>query len=179
MTNTVLYVYDGNVVIQERDAADLPEVTYTRGLDLSASFQGAGGIGGLLARSQPSAPTAQDAFYFCDGNGNVTAMVNTNQLIVAKYSYDPFGTVQVSGGPLAAVDAKFQECLRRCNNAFFTGKCAEYWAPCTALCEQRRLQCNLGASHGNDLPPRAPKLQTEPPPSLWNRIKSFIGWFVS
>jgi YD repeat-containing protein len=47
-TNQVYYVYDGNVVIQERDINNLPSTTYTRGLDLS-SLQGAGGIGGLLA----------------------------------------------------------------------------------------------------------------------------------
>ena len=45
------YVYDGRVVLQERDGNNLPSVTYTRGLDLSGTFQGAGGIGGLLART--------------------------------------------------------------------------------------------------------------------------------
>ena len=45
------YVYDGMRVIQERDAATTPQVSYTRGNDLSGSLEGAGGIGGLLARS--------------------------------------------------------------------------------------------------------------------------------
>ena len=43
-TNEVRYVYDGNLVLQERDANNLPKVTYTRGDDLSHSPQGAGGI---------------------------------------------------------------------------------------------------------------------------------------
>jgi hypothetical protein len=34
-TNEVYYVYDGNLVIQERDINNLPTVTYTRGKDLS------------------------------------------------------------------------------------------------------------------------------------------------
>jgi len=45
------YVYDGMRVIQERPGAGGASVAYTRGTDLSGSFEGAGGIGGLLARS--------------------------------------------------------------------------------------------------------------------------------
>ena len=53
-TNEIHYVYDGNVVIQEREINNLPTVAYTRGKDLSGSLQGAGGIGGLLARTDQS-----------------------------------------------------------------------------------------------------------------------------
>jgi len=45
------YVYDGMRVIQERDGSNTPTVAYTRGSDLSGSLEGAGGIGGMLARS--------------------------------------------------------------------------------------------------------------------------------
>jgi len=39
-------------VIQERDVGSgVPTVSYTRGNDLSGTLEGAGGIGGLLARS--------------------------------------------------------------------------------------------------------------------------------
>ena len=103
-TNEVRYVCDGGLVIQERSTNNTPLVTYTRGLDLSGSLQGAGGIGGLLARSEPSARTAQTAFYHADGNGNITCLINTNQLIVAKYLYDPFGYVLLMSGPLAAAN---------------------------------------------------------------------------
>src|SRR6266436_3473880 len=48
------YIHDGMLVIQERDGNNLPQVTYTRGRDLSGSLQGAGGIGGLLARTSNS-----------------------------------------------------------------------------------------------------------------------------
>jgi YD repeat-containing protein len=43
-TNEVHYVYDGNLVIQERDINNSPTVTYTRGTDLSGSLEGAGGL---------------------------------------------------------------------------------------------------------------------------------------
>jgi len=86
-------------VIQERDVNNLPTVTYTRGRDLSGSLQGAGGIGGLLARTD--AANGQSACYHVDGNGNVTAMVNAQQIVVAKYTYDPFGNILSKSGPLA------------------------------------------------------------------------------
>jgi RHS repeat-associated protein len=106
LTNAVvLYVYDGNVPIQERDANNLPLVSYTRGNDLSGNMQGAGGIDGLLARTDHKLLTIGDsganAFYHADGNGNVTALVNVNQVIVAKYLYDPFGIILSQSGPLA------------------------------------------------------------------------------
>ena len=49
------YVYDSMRVIQERDINNNPKVSYTRGVDLSGTLEGAGGIGGLLARSQATA----------------------------------------------------------------------------------------------------------------------------
>jgi RHS repeat-associated protein len=102
-TNEVRYVYDGLLVIQERDTNNAPLVTYTRGNDLSGTRQGAGGIGGLLARTAHSALSTyhSSAFYHSDGNGNVTALVNSNQIVVARYSYDPFGGLLASSGPLA------------------------------------------------------------------------------
>ena len=50
-------------VIQERN---VPQVTYTRGLDLSGSLEGAGGIGGLLGRTAhggAAGATYAHAFY--------------------------------------------------------------------------------------------------------------------
>jgi RHS repeat-associated protein len=104
-TNEVRYIYDGNVVLQERDGNNLPQVTYTRGTDLSASLQGAGGIGGLLARTSNSqlltSSADAHAYYHADGNGNITALINANQLIAAKYLYNPFGGILNRSGPLA------------------------------------------------------------------------------
>jgi RHS repeat-associated protein len=95
----IRYVCDGRLVLQERDANNLPLVTYTRGLDLSGRREEAGGIGGLLARTDNA--TGQSAFYHADGNGNITALVNAQQLGVARYTYDPFGNTLSKFGPLA------------------------------------------------------------------------------
>jgi len=101
------YVYDGMRVIQERSSANTPQVSYTLGIDLSGSFEGAGGIGGLLGRSHAyqsgSGSFTNHNYYHADGSGNITYMVNTNQSMVASYRYDPFGnTISTSGTLVAA-----------------------------------------------------------------------------
>ncbi|MCO5050767.1 MAG: hypothetical protein M9920_00475 [Verrucomicrobiae bacterium] len=55
-----------------------------------------GGIGGVLARADHSALHTPEsalayAYYHCDGNGNVTCLINTNGQVVARYNYDPYG----------------------------------------------------------------------------------------
>jgi RHS repeat-associated protein len=86
-TNETRFVYLGMEVIQERDTNNTALVTYTR----------AGST--LLARTDHS--SGNHAFYHCDGNLNVTALVNTNQLIVAQYLYDPYGSLLAMSGPLS------------------------------------------------------------------------------
>jgi RHS repeat-associated protein len=87
-TNEIHFIYDGNVVIQERDTNNTPLVTYTRG------------VGGLLARTDGNGST----YYHADGNGNITMLINSYQAIVAKYLYDPFGNTLSLSGPLAGVN---------------------------------------------------------------------------
>jgi RHS repeat-associated protein len=103
VTNTVNYVYDGWRVIQERDVNKTPTVSYTRGLDLSGSLEGAGGIGGLLARSDgySSGNFTSHAYYHADAGGNITFMLDANQSLVASYRYDPFGNTISKAGTLA------------------------------------------------------------------------------
>ena len=107
-TNEVHFIYDGNVVIQERDINNLPLVTYTRGNDLSGSLQGAGGIGGLLARTDMGqwiiGNSSAHTFYHVDANGNITMLINSSQAIVAKYLYDPFGNTLSLSGSLASAN---------------------------------------------------------------------------
>jgi len=102
VTNEVHYVYDGMRVIQERNGSNTPTCAYTRGSDLSGSLEGAGGIGGLLARTKyvAGSPTSF-ALYFSDGNGNVTSLIDTNQSVLASYRYDPFGNIISKSGTLA------------------------------------------------------------------------------
>ena len=97
--STVRYVYDGNVVVQEQDQNNAPKVSYTRGRDLSGTVQGAGGIGGLLARTDNSLGTS--AYYFADGNGNITCMTDGSQAVAASYLYDPYGRILSQSGWLA------------------------------------------------------------------------------
>jgi len=96
-TNEVRYIYDGLLVIQERDTNNAPSVTYTRGLDLSMTLSGAGGIGGMLGRTDTNGST----FYHADGNGNVTALIDANENIVARYEYDAYGRLINKTGPMA------------------------------------------------------------------------------
>ena len=102
------YLYDGMRVIQERNASNVPTVSYTRGTDLSGSLEGAGGIGGLLGRSHGYASTNGNwythNFYHADGNGNITYLVNSSQALAASYRYDPFGNTTASSGTLAAAN---------------------------------------------------------------------------
>ncbi len=100
------YVYDGRRVIQERNSANTPTVSYTRGTDLSSTLEGAGGIGGLLARSDSYSggnPT-RHVFYHADGNGNITYLVDSSQALAASYRYDSFGNTTASSGTLAGAN---------------------------------------------------------------------------
>jgi RHS repeat-associated protein len=99
-TNEVHYIYDGDLILQERDAGNRVLVTYTRGRDLGGGIQTAGGIGGLLARTD----TNGSAFYHADGLGNVTALINSSNYVVARYLYNPFGQMTAKWGPYADVN---------------------------------------------------------------------------
>jgi len=100
------YLYDGWRVIQERDGSNVPLVSYTRGNDLSGTLEGAGGIGGLLARSSgySSGNWTSHAYYHADGNGNITCLINASQSVVARYRYDPFGNTLSQSGTLAVAN---------------------------------------------------------------------------
>ena len=87
------------LVVQERDQYNIPQVTYTRGQSIDHHLNGAGGIGGLLSRTDMS--TGQTAYYHSDAGGNVTMLINAQSAVVASYRYDPFGNLTGISGPLA------------------------------------------------------------------------------
>jgi len=89
-------------VVEDRDANNLPSTRYTRGKDLSGTLAGAGGIGGLLASSDPGLPASSHYFYHADADGNVTATISALQRSVGQYGYEPFGTAVSISGPAAA-----------------------------------------------------------------------------
>jgi RHS repeat-associated protein len=96
------YLYDGQLIVQERSAANLPTASYTRALDLAGSLQSAGGIGGLLAQSsQYSTSTGawgQHDFPHADAGGNITYLLRNPQTFSSTYRYDPFGTLTHASG---------------------------------------------------------------------------------
>ena len=48
--NEIRFIYDVNLVLQERDQNNNPLVTYTRGNDMSGSLEDSGGIGGVAGK---------------------------------------------------------------------------------------------------------------------------------
>src|SRR5579875_2460278 len=97
-----------SVTVSAGNVGGQATVTYTRGVDLSGTLQGAGGIGGLLARTDmgqwiAGTPWAT-AYYFADAQGNVDALVYTNGLMAAEYEYDPYGNIVSMSGPLAGAN---------------------------------------------------------------------------
>jgi len=106
----VRYVYDGKLPLQERHydprlTTSVPQrtLTYTRGRDLSGRLQGAGGIAGLLARTDSGFTAQPSVYYHCDNVGNVSALVNSNGVLVGRYWYDPFGnTIALAGAAAEA-----------------------------------------------------------------------------
>lgn len=105
-TNEVRYVYDGRLPVQHRHFAPLASTTipsvvqsFTRGLSKG------GGIGGLLAFSEAALGEAgSPAYYHSDGGGNVTALIASNNLVVARYLYDPYGNQVMVSGSLASAN---------------------------------------------------------------------------
>jgi RHS repeat-associated protein len=80
--------YDGWNLVCETGTSGAASKTHAWGLDLSNTWQSAGGVGGLLLSKSASASYAP-AF---DGNGNVMAQVDaTNGNLGASYEYGPFG----------------------------------------------------------------------------------------
>jgi RHS repeat-associated protein len=107
VTGGIYYIYDGKRVIQERNTNSIPTVSYTRGTDLSGTLEGAGGVGGLLARSGDfySGNFTNHNYYHADGLGNITYLETASQGLAASYRYDPFGNTLTSSGSLATANA--------------------------------------------------------------------------
>jgi RHS repeat-associated protein len=91
--------------------------SYTWGLDLSGSLQGAGGVGGLLfVNDQATISNLPSTHIACfDGNGNVSALVNAaTDTRSAQVEYGPFGEYLRMTGPMANAtpirfSSKFQD----------------------------------------------------------------------
>jgi RHS repeat-associated protein len=99
------FLYDGWNLIVTFTLSDLKTFelskTYTWGLDLSQTLQGAGGVGGLLGVEEISgAHQGVYAFAF-DVNGNVSEVYDDTGAVAAHYEYSPFGEIIRSSGSYA------------------------------------------------------------------------------
>jgi RHS repeat-associated protein len=107
------FVYDGwNLLAEFNCLAAPPSQTtllrsYLWGLDLSgtqagsASEQGAGGVGGLLAVTDSSGVSH---FVGYDGNGNVTMLFKATDASIFRYEYGPFGELLSSTETTPAIN---------------------------------------------------------------------------
>ena len=98
-STTNRFVWDGQVLMAILDQTNGLVMSFMRGLDLSGTIQGAGGVGGLLAINFKTNGTH---FVTYDGNGNVAGLVNAaDGTASANYEYDPFGQTLRITGPVA------------------------------------------------------------------------------
>jgi RHS repeat-associated protein len=110
LKQSVVFLYDGWNMIAEIDTTTSARLirSYEWGLDISGTFDGAGGVGGLLVlRTHPSTINTQPSTGAYaptyDGNGNVMELVNlANGSVSARYEYGAFGeTISVDGESVA------------------------------------------------------------------------------
>ena len=85
------FVWRGWLLVAELNAASNNDrvKTYTWGPDISGSFGGAGGNGGVLMVEDHEAD--EKFFPAYDAQGNVTGLIDTSGNLDAAYEYDPFG----------------------------------------------------------------------------------------
>ena len=108
---THTYFYDGWMLIKEIVAntnGTIDVIEYHWGKDLSGTIGGAGGVGGLLYlsisnSSTPNSSTRQLYIPFYDAYGNVMGYWDAQGNVVAEYTYDAFGKLIASSGPMADV----------------------------------------------------------------------------
>jgi RHS repeat-associated protein len=99
--NTTRYMYDGRQLVEERYASDHVWATYVHGIDLSGTFEGAGGIGSFLGRRFAS---GEKFYYHADAMGNVTALVDAWQNLAGTHKYDAFGGEISTSGYWATIN---------------------------------------------------------------------------
>jgi len=113
LSSQLNYLYDGwNLIAEFALNSQLSTLnlqrSYTWGLDLSGSLQGAGGVGGLLSTTAYSSPTSSTSYFpTFDSNGNVTEYLDNTGAIAAHYEYGPFGEALKATGS-AAIDNPFR-----------------------------------------------------------------------
>ncbi len=97
-SSSLSFLYDGwNMIAEYSASSGTPAVLTLQaanvwGIDLSATPQGAGGVGGLLCSTLITNNSATNNFYPAyDGNGNVSAWLDSSGTLLARMDYSPFG----------------------------------------------------------------------------------------
>ncbi len=96
------FVWDGQVLMAVLDHTNGLVMSFVRGLDLSGSVQGAGGVGGVLAVSFAAStlnPQPSTHVVCYDGNGNVVALADASTgSSSGQFEYGPFSeAIRVTG----------------------------------------------------------------------------------
>jgi len=100
------FLYDGWNLVAEVTTNNVLVRSYLWGTDLSGSFQGAGGVGGLLAVNVATNGVHFPAY---DGNGNIAGLVSASAgTTTARFEYGPFAEpIRVSGPIARAMPIRF------------------------------------------------------------------------
>lgn len=97
-TTTNCFIYDGWNLLAIINPQSSILQSFVWGKDLSGTMTKAGGVGGLLMSSIPGT----NCFATYDGNGNITALINTlDKSLAARYEYSPYGELLRETGLLA------------------------------------------------------------------------------
>ena len=126
---THTFVYDGWNLVEERVSytnGTNSTIRYYWGKDLSGTIGGAGGVGGLLYltisnSSTPNSSTPQLYVPWYDAYGNVMGYWDAQGNIVAEYTYDAFGKLISSSGPMADIFSF------RCSTKYFDPETGFYY----------------------------------------------------
>ena len=104
---THTYFYDGWMLIKEvvtNTSGTTDVIEYHWGKDLSGTIGGAGGVGGLLYLSISNSNSQLQLYVpFYDAYGNIMGYWDAQGNVVAEYTYDAFGKLIASSGPMADV----------------------------------------------------------------------------
>ena len=87
------------LVLAVLDETNAPKEFYTRGPDLSGSLDAAGGIGGILACTYPSSPTAL-FYHHADLMGNIIVLTDGVGGMACSLRYTSFGQLTSSTGAI-------------------------------------------------------------------------------
>jgi RHS repeat-associated protein len=121
--DTRLFVYDRWNRLAEYDQSGTSASTLSRsylwGLDQSGTHQGAGGVGGLLALTLNTQPSALNFYPTYDGNGNVSEYLATNGSVAAHFEYDPFGRTVVDTDANELFDVRFSTKARDAESGLY------------------------------------------------------------